>query len=345
MNWLVTGGCGFIGVNLADALLRDGEGVTLFDSLYREGAEENLAWVQSRHRDAVRFVRADIRDAEAVAAIVKQSSPDVIAHLAGQVAMTTSLANPRLDFEVNAGGTLNVLEAVRNFSPGSGVLFSSTNKVYGDLEHLRIDEQATRYALPDHPYGLRRACPARRPFALRLLQACRRSVCPRLRPRLRTEDRRVPPFLGVWRPAVRHLRPGLDRVVLPDGAGGGPAGRQAVLDQRQRKAGEGRAVHRRCRRRLSSGGRAPRVPAPGMSTTSAEAWPTACPCWSSSPCSRGSPAARYNHYALDWRKGDQKVFVADIRRAEQALEWRPNTGSEAGVRQMLEWMRSRSEHA
>ncbi len=159
MKWLVTGGCGFIGVNLADALLRDGESVTLFDNLYREGSEQNLTWMRSRHHDSFRFVRGDVRDAEAVREAVKDDRPDAIAHLAGQVAMTTSLADPRFDFEVNAGGTLNVLEAVRLTSPETAVVFSSSNKVYGALDHLRTEELSTRYVLPDFPLGLDESAP------------------------------------------------------------------------------------------------------------------------------------------------------------------------------------------
>lgn len=159
MKWLITGGCGFVGTNLADALLREGAKVAVLDNLSRRGAAENLQWLRGRHGEQWRMIQCDVRNAEAVAVAVRDFRPTFIAHLAGQVAMTTSLANPRLDFETNALGTFNVLEAVRVGSPDTAVLYSSTNKVYGDLQQLRYDESATRYLLPDHPDGFDESLP------------------------------------------------------------------------------------------------------------------------------------------------------------------------------------------
>jgi CDP-paratose 2-epimerase len=128
---LVTGGCGFIGCNLADALAARGEAVLVLDNLARPGTEENAAWLKNRHDDRVIIETADIRDEAAVRALV--SGATAVLHLAAQVAVTTSLADPALDFAVNAGGTLNVLESVRRYNPAAPVLFASTNKVYGRL--------------------------------------------------------------------------------------------------------------------------------------------------------------------------------------------------------------------
>jgi CDP-paratose 2-epimerase len=159
MTWLITGGCGFVGTNLADALLSKGEEVVILDNLSRAGSRDNLAWLRSRHGSDWRFVEADVRDADTVARIVKETRPYALAHLAGQVAMTTSIENPRLDFEVNALGTLNVLEAVRLHSPATIVLYSSTNKVYGDLAWVRYEETETRYVAPDFPNGFDESIP------------------------------------------------------------------------------------------------------------------------------------------------------------------------------------------
>jgi CDP-paratose 2-epimerase len=128
---LVTGGCGFIGCNLADALAARGEAVLVLDNLARPGTEENAAWLKNRHDDRVIIETADIRDEAAVRSLV--SGATAVLHLAAQVAVTTSLADPALDFAVNAGGTLNVLESVRRYNPAAPVLFASTNKVYGRL--------------------------------------------------------------------------------------------------------------------------------------------------------------------------------------------------------------------
>jgi len=144
---LVTGGAGFVGCNLADRLLRDGRRVVVFDNLSRAGVERNLAWLRATHGDRVTFVEGDVRDRAAVARAVRapHGSPhgapvaDVF-HFAAQVAVTTSLVDPVEDFEVNARGTLNVLEAVRAAGGAAGaaipVLFTSTNKVYGELSDV-----------------------------------------------------------------------------------------------------------------------------------------------------------------------------------------------------------------
>jgi CDP-paratose 2-epimerase len=128
---LVTGGCGFVGCNIADALVRRGDRVLILDNFARPGSEENAAWLRRRHGDRVVIEKADVRDAEAVGYLVAQSS--AVVHLAGQVAVTTSLDAPVEDFEINARGALNVLEAVRRVGTDIPVLFASTNKVYGKL--------------------------------------------------------------------------------------------------------------------------------------------------------------------------------------------------------------------
>jgi CDP-paratose 2-epimerase len=154
MTWLITGGCGFIGSNLVDSVLSAGHPAVVLDNLSRVGGADNLEWLRSTHGFDWRFIEGDVRDAALVARSVQETKPDVIAHLAGQVAMTTSIQNPRLDFETNALGSLNILEAARLHSPESALFFSSTNKVYGELKELQIEETATRYVLPGYPHGL-----------------------------------------------------------------------------------------------------------------------------------------------------------------------------------------------
>ena len=159
MRWLITGGCGFLGANLAHQCLGLGDEVTILDNLSRKGAEQNLGWLRSNHGAAWHMIQGDIRDANLVAEAVSEAKPQVIAHLAGQVAMTTSLSNPRLDFEINALGTLNVLEAVRLHYPEAITLYSSTNKVYGDLEWVHYEEGITRYTTPAYPAGFDESIP------------------------------------------------------------------------------------------------------------------------------------------------------------------------------------------
>lgn len=151
MKLLVTGGCGFLGSNLAAHAIAQGMEVCVFDNLYRHGAADNLAWLRAQGK--FDFVHGDIRNANDVERTVRRFRPDQVFHLAGQVAMTTSIENPRMDFEVNALGTLNLLEAVRVHVPHAGVIYSSTNKVYGDLEQYAYREDATRYSCVDLPNG------------------------------------------------------------------------------------------------------------------------------------------------------------------------------------------------
>ncbi len=151
MKLLITGGCGFLGSNLATYALSQGIDLCVFDSLYRHGSQSNLQWLSTQGK--FEFVHGDIRNANDVQRVVARFKPDAIFHLAGQVAMTTSIDNPRMDFEVNALGTVNLLEAVRIHTPEAVVIYSSTNKVYGDLEQFKYLETDTRYVCIERPNG------------------------------------------------------------------------------------------------------------------------------------------------------------------------------------------------
>jgi CDP-paratose 2-epimerase len=145
---LVTGGAGFIGSNLSDRLAREGHDVLVYDALARPGVESNLAWLKGRHSQKVSSVVADIRDDDGVADAAKDAS--AVFHFAAQVAVTTSLVEPRDDFAVNVQGTLNLLEALRRRDEPTPLLFASTNKVYGDLADVPLDETNDAY-LPRDP--------------------------------------------------------------------------------------------------------------------------------------------------------------------------------------------------
>lgn len=148
----ITGGAGFIGCNYAAHLLQAGHDVTLFDNLSRRGATKNLEWLQERFHGGFEFVRADVRDADAV--LVAVDGKDAVIHLAAQVAVTSSVTDPREDFDINALGTFNVLEAARLSGRQPLVVYASTNKVYGGMEQVRVVEADTRWEYADLPLGL-----------------------------------------------------------------------------------------------------------------------------------------------------------------------------------------------
>ena len=157
LSHVVTGGAGFIGCNLVDRLLADGERVVLLDDLSRPGSRANLDWLTERHGDSLTVLEGDICDLDVVSSAL--AGAGVVYHLAGQTAVTTSIREPVADFDINVRGTLNVLEAARARETPPIVIYASTNKVYGDLEDQRIAEESTRYTMPDLPHGIPESAP------------------------------------------------------------------------------------------------------------------------------------------------------------------------------------------
>ncbi len=140
---LITGGAGFIGTNLADRLAAEGHSVLILDALSREGVESNLDWLRRRHPTRIAAVIADIRDAHAVEDAATEA--EAVFHFAAQVAVTTSLDHPLEDFDVNARGTLLLLEALRRRGGTVPLVFASTNKVYGDLADIPLEREGEAY--------------------------------------------------------------------------------------------------------------------------------------------------------------------------------------------------------
>ena len=152
---VLTGGAGFIGCNLAITLAKRGDDVVLADNLSRPGSDRNLKAMLADEEIAPRltFHEMDVRDADACMELLADGA-DGVAHLAAQVSVTDSLTDPTEDFDINARGTLNVLEAVRKLAPDAHLLFTSTNKVYGSLTDLPVDRTDTRYVLSTAPEGI-----------------------------------------------------------------------------------------------------------------------------------------------------------------------------------------------
>ncbi len=157
MKILINGGCGFLGSNLAAHGIKQGYDVTVLDNLSRYGSYSNLEWLKTLGK--FNFVHGDTRNRNDVDTIINGGGFDVVMHLAGQVAMTTSIENPYKDFQTNTVGTLNVLDAIRRFSPDTVMTFSSTNKVYGDLEQYDYTETDTRYICEQWKKGFDESVP------------------------------------------------------------------------------------------------------------------------------------------------------------------------------------------
>jgi len=153
MRVIITGGAGFIGANAAAHYLKRGDDVIVVDNLARAGARDNLRWL-GEHRKP-KFFAADLRDPNAVNTIFRDHcDASLVLHLGGQVAVTTSIASPRFDFEVNALGTFNVLEAMRCNAMQATLIYSSTNKVYGEMKHVGVIESPTHYQYAEMQHGV-----------------------------------------------------------------------------------------------------------------------------------------------------------------------------------------------
>ncbi|MCR5621483.1 MAG: GDP-mannose 4,6-dehydratase [Treponema sp.] len=157
MRILVNGGCGFLGSNLASYGIQNGYDITVFDNLSRLGSSKNLEWLRSQGNFT--FIHGDTRNKNDLETVIKNGRFDAVFHLAGQVAMTTSIENPYKDFEINVMGAVNLLDSIRKYSPDTAVFFSSTNKVYGDLEQYDYEETEKRYVCRQFPDGFDESVP------------------------------------------------------------------------------------------------------------------------------------------------------------------------------------------
>ena len=333
LNYFITGGAGFIGSNYVARLLERGEKVTIYDNLSRAGAPRNLAWLQEKFgENAFRLVVEDVRDAALLTAASREA--EVIVHLAGQVAVTTSVTHPREDFEANALGTFNLLEAARLSECKPVVIYASTNKVYGGMEDVLVVEEATRWRYADLPLG----CPETQPLDFLSPYGCSKG----------TGDQYVRDYHRIY---------GLPTVVFRQSCIYGP--RQfgvedqgwlawmviaAVTGRQITIYGDGKQVRDVLhvddllnaydlaldkidvvKGQVFNLGGGPH----NVISIWAEFGPML-----EKLLGKPLPVARG-----DWRPGDQKVFVADIRKAERELGWKPKVGVEEGVGRLFEWVR------
>jgi CDP-paratose 2-epimerase len=322
---LITGGAGFIGVNAARHFHQQGWAVVILDNLSRRGAKENLDWL--RHRRQVRFERADIRDGAAIERILDEVKPAAVLHLAAQVAVTSSVSDPREDFEINALGTLNVLEAVRLKSPDSFFINASTNKVYGKMEDIGVVERNGRYEYEDLPNGAGED----RPLDFHSPYGCSKGVA----------DQYTIDYSRIY--GIRSVTFRQSCIYGPRQFGIEDQGWvawftiAAMLGKTITIYGDGKQIRDVLyvedlarayeaayeRREAVSGHTLSLLELIGLLEEDL----------------RISVRLRWS----DWRPGDQPVFVCDLEKAQRLLQWQPTIPVREGVGQLIAWVRDNKD--
>lgn len=331
---LITGGAGFVGSNLAHALLLEGERVIVADNFSRAGVRRNAQWLKANHGDRVRIEQVDVRDAARITALVRQSKQ--VFHLAAQVAVTTSLEDPATDLQTNVIGTFNVLEAARTMLNPPAVLFTSTNKVYGGMEDVAVElaGQAYRYAdgragiseearLDFHsPYGCSKGAADQyvhdyaRIYGLPTVVF--RMSCIYGTRQFGTEDQGWVAHFGralFGQEPITIYGDGFqvrDILWIDDLV---DAMRRA-MDRIDTVAGEVFNV---------GGGASNAVTVRGVIDRL-----------------RDVTGRSVAVQTADWRPGDQRIYVSDTSKVERVLDWKPRTSWKAGLEKLVDWLHEAS---
>jgi len=331
-NYLVTGGAGFIGSNYVHRLLARGEKVTIYDNFSRAGAPRNLEWLKQTYDEkSFNVIVADVRDAAKITEAA--SGSDVIVHLAGQVAVTTSVTNPRDDFESNAFGTFNVLEAARASGRDPIFIYASTNKVYGGMEEVALAEDPTRWRYAD----LKNGCPESHPLDFHSPYGCSKGA-------------------GDQYARDYHRIYGLRSVVFRQSCIYGP--RQFGIEDQGWVAwfviaavtgrpitiyGDGKQV--RDVLHVDDLLNAYDAAIEKIDVTAGNVYnvgggpQNVLSVWAEfGPMLEKLVEHKIKISRGDWRPGDQRVFYADILKAKKELGWKPKIGVERGIKMLFEWV-------
>jgi CDP-paratose 2-epimerase len=331
-NYLVTGGAGFIGSNYVRRLIQRGERVTIYDNLSRAGAPRNIAWLEETFgKDAFRLIVGDLRSADLITGSAKEA--DIIVHLAGQVAVTTSVINPRDDFEANALGTFNALEAARLSERNPIFIYASTNKVYGGMDEVELVEEATRWRYKDLVEG----CPETQPLDFHSPYGCSKG----------TGDQYVRDYARIY---------GLRSVVLRQSCIYGP--RQFGIEDQGWLAwmmiavvtgrlitiyGDGKQV--RDVLYVDDLLRAYDAAIENIDTARGQVYNiggglrNVLAVWAEfGPILEKLFGRKIEVARADWRPGDQRVFYADFSKARRELDWEPKIDLEQGLELLFDWV-------
>ena len=336
-NYLVTGGAGFIGSNYVQRLIQRNEHVTIFDNLSRAGAPRNMDWLKSQFgENRFRLIVGDVRSADQVQEAAKDA--DVILHLAGQVAVTTSVINPRDDFEANALGTFNTLEAARLSGRDPIFIYASTNKVYGGMDDVALKEEATRWLYADLEHG----CDESQPLDFHSPYGCSKG----------TGDQYVRDYARIY---------GLRSVVFRQSCIYGP--RQfgiedqgwlawmtiaAVTGKQITIYGDGKQVrdvlHVDDLLNAYDAAIENIDAAKGQVYNMGGGTRNVMSVWTEfGPILEKLLGNKIKVARADWRPGDQRVFYADFRKAKRELGWEPKIDLEEGIESLFNWVKENRE--
>lgn len=333
MRVLITGGAGFIGCNAAKRFLDRGDEVIVFDDLSRKGTDKNLEWLKGQNGQLV-FKKGDIRNQKLVESLFRDFGRiDLVLHMAAQVAVTTSLINPREDFEINALGTFNLLEAVRNSRQRPIIINASTNKVYGKIESAKMSEKKNRYQYNNLPYGVSE----KMPLDFYSPYGCSKGAA----------DQYINDYLRIYRLKTINFRQsciyGPRQFGVEDQGWVAHFIISAVMNRPITIYGDGKQVRDiLCVDDLID---AFLLATKNLRTTCGGSYNIG-----------GGPANAISLLEFvrllerildkkitvkfgDWRPGDQKVYISDIRLAKKDFGWRPKIEIEKGVGSLIKWVK------
>lgn len=332
-RYLVTGGAGFIGTNYVARLVERGEDVIVYDNLSREGTPRNITWLRKTYgEDSFQLAVEDVRNASMLTSVA--ADVDVIVHLASQVAVTTSVENPREDFEINARGTFNVLEAARLSVKNPAVLYSSTNKVYGELEDVEVEEGPRRYRYQDLPHGV----PETQPLDFHSPYGCSKGAGDQY---VRDYHRMYDLPTVVFRQSCIY---GPHQFGIEDQGWVAWFVIAAVTGRPITIYGDGKQVRDvlyvddlldaydlALDKMDIAAGKIYNVG--GGPQSSLSVWEEFGPLLEST-LEEKIPVSRE-----EWRPGDQRVFIADIRKAKRDLGWSPEIDPQTGIPRLIRWVK------
>ncbi len=336
MKVLIIGGAGFVGANTAARFIRNRHKVTILDNLSRRGTKENIEWLKRKVGRCDLF-KADIREHKEVKRVFARQKYDAVIHLAAQVAVTTSVTDPREDFEINALGTFNVLEAIRESGRKPAVIFASTNKVYGGMEHIKVVKRQKRYQYRDLPKGIdeKEVLDFHSPYG------CSKGAA----------DQYVRDYARIYEiPTVVFRQSciyGYRQFGIEDQGWVAWFTIAAALGKRVTVYGDGMQVRdvlfiedlvdayelaikniKKISGRIYNVGGGPKNQ---MSLLELIAF------------LEKFTGKKLKHQFDDWRPGDQPCFVCNIDRARKDFGWKPKTTVEKGVRQLYDWVSENQE--